>query len=187
MNIDSSGRFLWELVFTQPLIDTLIAALNAAAPYIAAAIVIVFITIIVYVVVEALTETEDDLDVDDNESDPNDYDDDDSSVIKHPGNDPTQSPGKDWEWRGNGDPGSGNGSWYNKNTGDSLHNDLSHGEPYGPHWDLSGPRGDLGYLYRFFYEKVNKCFFMGYLFKCTLFTKSASSDRLCKSILYTDY
>ena len=55
--------------------------------------------------------------------------------IKYPGNDPSKAPGSDWEWRGNGDAGSKGGNWYNPNTGESLHPDLDHGEPIGPHWD----------------------------------------------------
>jgi RHS repeat-associated protein len=54
---------------------------------------------------------------------------------KYPGNDPTQAPGEGWEWRGNGSPGSGQGSWYNPNTGESLHPDFGHPAPIGPHWD----------------------------------------------------
>jgi hypothetical protein len=58
----------------------------------------------------------------------------------YPG-DPTQPPGPDWEWRGSGPPGSSRGSWYNPNTDESLHPDLSHPGPIGPHWDYVAPDG----------------------------------------------
>lgn len=51
--------------------------------------------------------------------------------IEYPGNDPTVSPGEDWEWRGPADKG----SWYNPKTGETLHPDLEHPAPEGPHWD----------------------------------------------------
>ena len=60
---------------------------------------------------------------------------------KYPGDDPTKSPGKGFEWRGRGDPASGNGSWYNPGTGESWHPDLNHGPPIGPHWDYTPSRG----------------------------------------------
>ncbi|WP_134218332.1 RHS repeat-associated core domain-containing protein [Pelotomaculum sp. FP] len=49
---------------------------------------------------------------------------------------PDQPPGDGWEWRGSGEPGSGNGNWYNPKTGQSLNPDLNHPEPIGPHWDF---------------------------------------------------
>lgn len=61
--------------------------------------------------------------------------------IAYPGNDPTVSPGADWEWRGAGNPTSGKGSWYNPETGESLHPDLEHPDPIGPHWDYKSPDG----------------------------------------------
>lgn len=51
-------------------------------------------------------------------------------------------PVKGWEWRGNGEPGSSEGSWYNPETDESLHPDLDHDEPEGPHWDWIDPDGD---------------------------------------------
>jgi hypothetical protein len=60
---------------------------------------------------------------------------------KPPAN-PAQSPGPGWEWRGNGPPGSSQGSWYNPSTGESLHPDLSHPDPIGPHWDYRDPSGN---------------------------------------------
>lgn len=55
-------------------------------------------------------------------------------ALKYPGNDPNKPPGKGWEWRGSGVPSEGKGSWYNPNTGESLHPDLNHPQPIGPHW-----------------------------------------------------
>lgn len=49
--------------------------------------------------------------------------------------DPSTPPGPDWVWRGSGDPVSGKGSWYNPLTDESLHPDLSHPDPIGPHYD----------------------------------------------------
>ena len=57
--------------------------------------------------------------------------------IKYPGDDPTVSPGKGWEWRGPSDKG----SWYNPKTGESLRPDLNHPEPIGPHWDYKDSNG----------------------------------------------
>jgi uncharacterized protein RhaS with RHS repeats len=57
--------------------------------------------------------------------------------------DPTQPPGPDWEWRGPSDKG----SWYNPNTGESLHPDLGHPDPIGPHYDYRAPDGSF---YRIF-------------------------------------
>ena len=64
------------------------------------------------------------------------------TLPKYPGNDPSKCPGKGFEWRGSGDPASGKGSWYNPATGESLHPDLGHGEPIGPHWDYTSPTGE---------------------------------------------
>lgn len=60
---------------------------------------------------------------------------------KYPGDDPSKSPGSDWEWRGKGEPESGKGSWYNPKTEESLHPDLNHPDPIGPHWDYTAPDG----------------------------------------------
>ena len=62
---------------------------------------------------------------------------DDKSIPQFPGNDSTESPGDGWEWRGKGNPSSGDGSWYNPKTGETLHPDLNHPEPIGPHWDYN--------------------------------------------------
>ncbi len=62
-------------------------------------------------------------------------------VPKPPAN-PNNPPGPDWEWRGNESPDSGRGSWYNPHTDESLHPDLNHGPPIGPHWDYIDPSGN---------------------------------------------
>jgi hypothetical protein len=69
------------------------------------------------------------------------------SFPDYPGDDPTKSPGEGWEWRGKGDPSSGEGNWYNPETGEILHPDLNHQPPVEPHWDY---RGTDGKWYRFF-------------------------------------
>lgn len=61
----------------------------------------------------------------------------DNSIPEFPGNDPAKSPGDGWEWRGKGEPSTGKGSWYNPKTGETLHPDLNHQPPLGPHWDWS--------------------------------------------------
>ncbi|MER3474688.1 MAG: hypothetical protein C4335_11800 [Armatimonadota bacterium] len=43
--------------------------------------------------------------------------------------------GDGWEWRGNGPGGSREGSWHNPRTGESVHPDLEHPYPPGPHVD----------------------------------------------------
>jgi RHS repeat-associated protein len=48
-------------------------------------------------------------------------------------NNPSKSPGPDWERRGR--------NWFNPKTGESLSPDLDHGPPFGPHWDWKNGRG----------------------------------------------
>ena len=59
--------------------------------------------------------------------------------------DPTVPPGDGYEWRGapGSAPGSAEGSWYNPETGVSVHPDRGHPEPIGPHNDIS-IKGDKG-------------------------------------------
>jgi RHS repeat-associated protein len=61
--------------------------------------------------------------------------------------DPAQSPGEGWEWRGNGPGGSSQGSWYNPTTDESLHPDLDHPGPIGPHYDYTAPDGATYRIY----------------------------------------
>lgn len=67
------------------------------------------------------------------------------SAPKFPGWDSSVPPGKDYEWRGKGLPETGKGSWVNTKTGETLHPDLQHGAPYGPHWDYNYPGGGNGF------------------------------------------
>ncbi len=57
--------------------------------------------------------------------------------IGYPGNDATKCEMPGFEWRGSGSPLTGQGNYYNPSTGESLHPDLEHGPPIGPHWDYS--------------------------------------------------
>jgi RHS repeat-associated protein len=63
--------------------------------------------------------------------------------------DPTKPPAEGWVWRGQSGstPGSRQGSWYNPSTRESLHPDLNHPDPVGPHWDYKSPEGQT---YRLF-------------------------------------
>ena len=60
--------------------------------------------------------------------------------IEYPGDDPTIAP-EGYEWRGRGEQGSREGSYYNPENNSSLHPDLNHPDPVGPHWDYNGPEG----------------------------------------------
>jgi hypothetical protein len=56
-------------------------------------------------------------------------------------NDPTKPPtgqdGEEWEWRGKPPAGGGKGGWKNPNGPESIHPDLDHSAPIGPHWDFN--------------------------------------------------
>jgi len=60
--------------------------------------------------------------------------------------DPSQPPGPGWEWRGKGDPGSNEGSWISRDTGEKLHPDFDH-PGHGPHYDYTAPDGSRYRLY----------------------------------------
>ncbi|MBS0649746.1 MAG: hypothetical protein JSR93_01165 [Verrucomicrobia bacterium] len=62
------------------------------------------------------------------------------------GDDPTKCPEEGFEWRGKGKPGSRHGSWFNSDTGESLHPDLDHPPPKKPHWDYESPNGEKARL-----------------------------------------
>lgn len=68
-----------------------------------------------------------------------------SGTPKFPGQDPSVSPGKNYEWRGKGDPASGRGSWVNPKTNEVLHPDLNHSGTIGPHWDYTYPGSGNGF------------------------------------------
>lgn len=55
--------------------------------------------------------------------------------------DPSRPPGPGWAWRGPGQPGSGQGAWYNPQTGESMHPDMQHPPPIGPHFDYIDAAG----------------------------------------------
>ena len=63
------------------------------------------------------------------------------SAPRYPGNNPNESPGDDWKWKGKGNQGGDKGNYTNPNTGESLHPDLNHPNPIGPHWDYKDPFG----------------------------------------------
>jgi hypothetical protein len=52
---------------------------------------------------------------------------------------PGTPPGPEWVWQGPGTPESGKGNWVNPNTGQSMHPDLNHPLPRGPHWGIKQP------------------------------------------------
>lgn len=60
---------------------------------------------------------------------------------------PFTPPAPDFEWRGPLPEGGPKGNWYNPNTGESLHPDLGHEPPIGPHYDWRAPDGNW---YRYF-------------------------------------
>ena len=62
------------------------------------------------------------------------------------GEDPARRPGEEFEWRGKGEPGSRKGSWFNPETGESLHPDLDHPPPKKPHWDYESADGEKARL-----------------------------------------
>jgi RHS repeat-associated protein len=62
--------------------------------------------------------------------------------------DPTKAPeGFEWNGRPGSTPGSKEGNYYNRDTGESLRPELDHGEPIGPHWDYRDPEGDWWRIY----------------------------------------
>ena len=62
-------------------------------------------------------------------------------VRPYPSGDGTTPPEEGWEWHGPDPPGGDRGGWVNPETGESLHPDLGHPEPEGPHWDWNTPNG----------------------------------------------
>ena len=61
-------------------------------------------------------------------------------IPDYPGDDPKVAP-EGYQWRGRGEQGSPQGNYHNPDTGESLHPDLDHKPPVGPHWDYWGPDG----------------------------------------------
>jgi RHS repeat-associated protein len=60
---------------------------------------------------------------------------------------PSESPGEGWEWKGNGPEGSSEGSWVNPDSGEKLYPDLDHPGPIGPHYDFTAPDGSQYRIY----------------------------------------
>ncbi|HEY5261370.1 MAG TPA: RHS repeat-associated core domain-containing protein [Solirubrobacteraceae bacterium] len=60
---------------------------------------------------------------------------------------PATSPGSKFEWKGKGPVGSNEGSWWDPDTDESLHPDLGHAEPIGPHYDYEAPDGSEYRIY----------------------------------------
>lgn len=59
----------------------------------------------------------------------------------YPKGDGTTAPEPDWEWKGPDAPGGNQGGWVSPDGSESLHPDLDHPPPVGPHWDWTGPGG----------------------------------------------
>ncbi len=66
---------------------------------------------------------------------------------KELGEDASKRPDKGFEWRGNSNPKSGKGSWYNPKKKESLHPDFNHAGDVKPHWDYKGPGGEEARIY----------------------------------------
>ncbi|KKQ34728.1 MAG: hypothetical protein US52_C0049G0006, partial [candidate division WS6 bacterium GW2011_GWA2_37_6] len=64
-----------------------------------------------------------------------------------PGYDSTIPPRQGFVWKGSGQPGSGQGSWYNPITGEKYYPDLNHSDPIGEHWDYTNPQGEEFRIY----------------------------------------
>ena len=58
-----------------------------------------------------------------------------------------ESPGPGWVWRGQPPVSGGKGAWFRRSTGESLHPDLNHPGPIGPHWDWRAPDGSFWRLF----------------------------------------
>jgi RHS repeat-associated protein len=58
-----------------------------------------------------------------------------------------ESPGPGWEWRGQQPVGGEKGAWFRPATGETLHPDLGHSAPVGPHWDWRAPDGTFWRLF----------------------------------------
>lgn len=71
-----------------------------------------------------------------------------SDMPKFPGYE-NKAPGKDYEWRG-GNIDENKGGWYNPKTKETLHWDMKHPEPHGPHWDYINKNGGWENGYRIF-------------------------------------
>lgn len=68
--------------------------------------------------------------------------------------DSSKCPGEGFEWRGSGDPESGNGNWVRgkRPNHERMNPDFEHEGDIPPHWDYHGPRYPKGV--RIFPDKV---------------------------------
>ncbi len=62
------------------------------------------------------------------------------TIPRFPGYDPSIAP-EGYEWRGQMPQGSEKGAYFNPQTGETLHLDLNHPYPIGPHWDYRNRQG----------------------------------------------
>ncbi|MDD3865073.1 MAG: polymorphic toxin type 37 domain-containing protein [Candidatus Izemoplasmatales bacterium] len=154
MYTDSDGYLAELLFFSQGLFQIfggfLASAgpiLAAAAPYVLAAIAVVLVIIIIAEVIETIDEN---TEIEDDQTNGVEKEND-TPRIEYPGDDPSKSPGEGWEWKGKGNPESGEGCWFNKETGESFHPDLNHNDPIGPHWDYRNSNGEW---YRIYYDHI---------------------------------
>lgn len=60
---------------------------------------------------------------------------------RYPGDDPTQSPGRNWLWVGTGKPGSQNGYWVNQLKYEVLKPHMDRNESLLLHWEYRTQRG----------------------------------------------
>lgn len=78
----------------------------------------------------------------------------DEPKLPYPGDDPTEAPeGFEWRGRPGSEPGDDEGNYYNPDTDESLHPDIDHDPPIGPHWDYKDKKGDW---YRIFPDGTHK-------------------------------
>ncbi|MEN3160385.1 polymorphic toxin type 37 domain-containing protein, partial [Alkalimonas sp. NCh-2] len=59
----------------------------------------------------------------------------------NPEQNPVGSDGVEWPWKGKPPQGGAHGGYKNPNGPHSLHPDLGHGAPIGPHWDFNDRKG----------------------------------------------
>lgn len=126
MMIDPSGNFALTLFIISPILITI-------AKYVVATIIAVTIAYVANELIPTQSKPKTDEKQPDEVPNAPDWD----------FNNPEKSPGEDWEWKGkDGLPtkdinGKYPGNWVNKKNGDSLHPDLNHEPPIGPHWDYN--------------------------------------------------
>jgi hypothetical protein len=78
-----------------------------------------------------------------------------SSSAEEPGEPPidpesydySEPPGPGWEWKGDGKPGSREGSWFNEETREYIRADFHHDGDISPHYDWRAPDGTEFRLY----------------------------------------